>query len=455
MDASQSAAGDTDPFPEWLGARGNSSKNLAKTFAIDAARRDAEGAELDEAVIGRSIGFYRVLDLLGAGGMGRVYRAHNDRLQRVCALKLLDPSLARAEPERLDLLWSEACAAAKLNHPHVVTVHSLGEADGYCFIEMEYVEGPSLGKRLMEQQKFAPAEATRWVEQIASALHAAHRHNLLHCDVKPDNVLLRDAATAKLGDFGLAKAFGVGRKHARSGGTPYYMAPELFSGAEPTTATDAYALGATYFALLTGNVPYPAQTMRDLKAELLYAEVPRASDRTAGVPDAMCELIRGLLSKDPADRPPLDHRLLERLGEFAIRLRPTLDIVREAFAGTAVIWTQTGEERFTFVVPLTGARQQTVVAETLANEEFGRPVFACWTPCAPAEPPRHAAMLELNGRLPFGAVGIRRRDGQAQYVMANNLPRAALTPAELRTSVLQIGEWADLIERQLTGEDRF
>ncbi len=449
------AGGDTDAFRDAAAPSDEMVDSLGPTaLAVGAAKND-DGAALDEAVIGRSIGFYRVLDLLGAGGMGRVYRAHNDRLQRVCALKLLDPDLARAEPDRLDLLWTEACAAAKLNHPNVVAVHSLGEADGYCFIEMEYIDGPSLGQRLAERRKLDAAESTRLVEQVAGALHLAHANNLLHCDVKPDNILLQGGRVAKLGDFGLAKAFGAGQRRVRTGGTPYYMSPELFAGGPPTAASDIYALGATYYALLVGEVPYPAHTLRDLKAELMYGAVPRPSARTEGVPDAMCDLIRAMLAKDPAERPDLDPRLLAQLGEFATRLRPTADIVREAFAGTNVVWTQRGPERFSFVVPLTGARQQTIEAETAPNETFGRPAFACWTPCAPASAEQHAAMLELNGRLPFGAIGIRPHQGVAHFVMACNLPRGTLAPAELRAAALQIAEWADIIERQLTGEDRF
>jgi serine/threonine-protein kinase len=425
------------------------------TTAAGGASPAQDHAGLDERLVGRCLDFYMIIEPLGAGAMGRVYRAWNTRLQRVCAVKVISPDLARMEPDRLDLFWREARAAAKLNHPNVVSVHLLGEADGVQFIEQEFVDGGSLGRRLHEQGKLSALEATRHVRAVASALREAHAHNLLHCDVKPDNVMLTGKLKAKLGDFGLAKVFGGALGARKTVGTPYFMAPELFAGKDSTVATDAYALGVTYYALLTGQVPYPARTMRDLKEQLLFADVPKASAANADVPEALCGLVRRMLAKAPEDRPALDDTLLDELSALVSQLRPLSDIIVAALQGTEVVWQQLGPDRFTFLVPLPDGRRQTIEAESLADTAFGHPVLALWTPCAPARLEDYAYVLELNGRLPHGGIGIHAFEGRPHFAMTCNLPRATLDPGEVRVTVMKLAEWADAVEQLLTGRDKF
>ena len=413
------------------------------------------GAHIDEQLTGESLDFYRIFSLLGCGAMGRVYRAWNERLHRVCAVKVIDPDLVRAEPERLEMFLREARAAAQLVHPHVITIHLLGSAKGFHFIEMEFINGQSLAQHVKSIGKLDALGATRFMRQISSALASAHSVGLIHCDVKPDNVMLTADKQAKLGDFGLARVFGGATKNRRTVGTPYYMAPELFAGKEASVASDVYALGVTYYYLLAGRVPLAARTMNELQNKLLFDETPTVEKLVPGTPKALVELVAGLMSKDPFDRPSLNLELISELDRLTTELVAVDELVAEAMTETDVVWQNLGGDRFTFLVPLGEGRRQTVVGEVVASAATDQPVMSFWTPCAPARPEHYAYLLELNAKLPFGAVSIREHEGVNHFVMTSNYPRATLDPHEIESAVLEMAKWADFVEHKLTGQDRF
>lgn len=427
------------------------------------SRLDADvDREIDTELIGSGLDTFQILSLLGRGGMGRVYLAWHYRLERLCALKVIAPELARFEPRRLEMFFSEARAAAQLVHPHVVTVHSLGHDRGYHFIEMEYVKGHSLHELATRPEPLPVERACRIVAQTAQALAAAHERSLVHADVKPDNVLVRDQGWAKLSDFGLARAksaSGGGSGGGEGGGspsplvgTPPFMAPELFARAAPHVASDIYALGATLFTALVGHPPFQPATLAEAHALHERAPPPSPSAERGEVPSDLDELVRAMLAKRPADRPGGCDQLAEALGEIADRLTDPGQVIAAAMKGLDATWSEEAG-RFALDIPLGGGRHQVVYAELLEAQSAARQLLSFWTPCAPAAGGHDRFVLELNGRLPFGAVSIRAWRGCPYYVMVENHPRGTLDVATVRAAVRHLAQAADEVEQRIIGLD--
>jgi serine/threonine-protein kinase len=412
--------------------------------------------KLDEDLIGTRLDHFEIRSLLGRGGMGSVYLAWHERLHRLCAVKVITPDLIQSDERRLEMFLTEARSAARLSHPNIVTVHSLGEDRGYYFIEMEYVAGSSLGRTVQKQGPLDPQTATRMVAQVAAGLCNAHAHGVVHSDVKPDNVMVRESTMeAKLTDFGLARIFAAETEHCGGGavGTPPYMAPELFLGQPTSQASDIYALGASYFVLLTGAVPYPASTYVELYDKLRDEPVPNVTERVPNVPGEIAELVTAMLAKDPSNRPTGGSALVARINELLNTLTPTRELVEQAMRGLDVDWCADGD-RFTFHVNVAGSRRQTVEAEVVESLDTGEWMLSFRTLCAPADPKDYEYVLRLNSRLPFGAVGTHMFEGRPYFVMIENRIRATVDPEEIRASVLHMAEWADHVEHHLTGGDR-
>jgi serine/threonine protein kinase len=202
-------------------------------------------------------GHYRLQKLIGRGGMGEVYRAYDTQTDRVVAVKLLPPHLAQ-DTTLQQRFRRQAQAAAGVNDPHVVPIHGYGEIDGRLYLDMRFIEGRTLGAILSEAGKpLEPQFAVKVVEQVASALDAAHKTGLIHRDVKPSNILLTDQDFAYLIDFGLARTAGEsGMTTAGSTlGTLAYMAPERFDGGFADARADTYALTCVLYECLTGARP--------------------------------------------------------------------------------------------------------------------------------------------------------------------------------------------------------
>src|SRR5262245_15127716 len=259
--------------------------------------------ELVGIASGVEIGGYRVEELIGRGGMGEVYRAHDRRLDRNVALKILAPRYADDDGFRERLL-RESRLAASLDHPNVVPVYDAGEADAGFYLAMRYVEGADLRPLLRRGGPLAPARALAIVSQVADALDAAHAKGLVHRDVKPSNVLIDERGHCYLADFGLTQS-ASDRGQATDGsllGTLDYVAPEQIRGDEVAGSGDVYALGCMLFECLTGEPPF----RRPSEVATLYAHLeddpPSASARHSALPASIDGVFARALAKDPDER---------------------------------------------------------------------------------------------------------------------------------------------------------
>lgn len=251
----------------------------------------------------KPFGHYELHELLGRGGMGEVYRAYDTNTDRVVALKVLPPHLAADEVFQ-QRFRQESQAAAGVNDPHVVPIHSYGEIDGRLYLDMRLIEGRTLGAILADdRQSIDPAAAVAIVEQVAEALDAAHRGGLVHRDVKPSNILLTESGFAYLIDFGLARTLGAeGMTTAGNTlGTLGYMAPERFEGGAIDGRVDVYALACVLYELLTGVRPYQADSVERQIAGHMLAPPPKPSE-TAVRLGAFDEVVAKGMAKQPGKR---------------------------------------------------------------------------------------------------------------------------------------------------------
>ncbi|GAB7066296.1 transporter substrate-binding domain-containing protein [Mycobacterium hodleri] len=248
-------------------------------------------------------GHYQLRELLGRGGMGEVYRAYDTRTDRVVALKVLPPHLAE-DTVFQQRFRKESQAAASLSDPHVVPIHGYGEIDGRLYLDMRLIDGKTLGDILAEREgPVDPALAVAIVDQVASALDAAHEANLIHRDVKPSNILLTRHEFAYLIDFGLART--TGEKGMTTAGntlgTLAYMAPERFDAGQSDPRSDVYALACVLYESLTGSRPFPADSLEQQIAGHMVQAPPRPSafdPRLAAFDDVIA---KGM-AKKPAQR---------------------------------------------------------------------------------------------------------------------------------------------------------
>ncbi len=267
-------------------------------------------------MIGRQIGVYRVVALLGVGGMGEVYRAHDTKLGRDVALKVLPASFAD-DGERVARLGREARTLASLNHPRIATIHGYEDADGVCALVMELVEGPTLAERFAASSSSGSrrlSDAIAVAAEIAEALEAAHERGIVHRDLKPANVKLDRDGHVKVLDFGLAQVLvsGEGVDLTRSPtvgatglgaivGTPAYMSPEQARGLSADKRTDVWAFGCVLYELLAGRRAFPGETISDTIAAVLERD-PDWSALPPGTPSATRRLLRRCLEKDARRR---------------------------------------------------------------------------------------------------------------------------------------------------------
>ncbi len=266
------------------------------------------GAAAAAAVKSPKVGDYQLLEKLGAGGMGAVYRAQRGADGKIVALKILPRSKATDE-EFLTRFEQEARAAFELSHPNIVRALDMGQADGYHYIAMEYVDGRDLFAVLEERGKLTVPEALHIAVQMAEALDHAHAARLVHRDIKPDNILIDKDNVAKLTDLGLvmeeAPAGGRPRitRRGLAMGTPFYFSPEQARGEEDIdTRSDIYALGATLYEMVTGKPPFEGESAAQVMLQHIQEQVisPKEIDRS--LPDGLCKVIEKMMAKDREDR---------------------------------------------------------------------------------------------------------------------------------------------------------
>ncbi len=216
-------------------------------------------------------GRYRVIGLLGRGGMGEVYRADDLRLGQPVALKFLPETLSH-DPVRLAQFHNEVRTARQVSHPNVCRVYDIGDASGHLFLTMEYVDGEDLSSLLRRIGRLPEDKAIEIARQICAGLAAAHERGVIHRDLKPANIMLDGAGRVRVMDFSLAAA-GAGTEGIA--GTPAYMAPEQLEGREVTVRSDIYALGLVLYELFTGRRAFDAKTIADLVAEHSSGSITR------------------------------------------------------------------------------------------------------------------------------------------------------------------------------------
>jgi serine/threonine protein kinase/Tfp pilus assembly protein PilF len=251
-------------------------------------------------MIGQTISHYKILDKLGEGGMGVVYKAHDTKLDRDVALKFLPHHLSANDAEKARFL-QEAKAAAALNHPNVCSVIDIQEADGEQFIIMEYVEGPTLRQKLPVPKI---EDVIRYAIQIGEALQAAHSKGIVHRDIKSENIMLTAEGRIKVMDFGLAKLKGSLKltKTSSTVGTLAYMAPEQLHGGEADTRSDIFSFGVVLFELLTGKLPFRGEHEAALMYSIVNEEPESVCKYRQEVSPELDRIIHRALEKDPAER---------------------------------------------------------------------------------------------------------------------------------------------------------
>ncbi len=280
---------------------------LQRTEAIQVtvAGSTAAGEEVDTTVqvLGRRFGHFEILEPLGQGGMGQVFRALDHSLQRYVAVKILRRGKCQNDERQIELLLQEAVAQARVNHPNVATIYYVGREAGDPFLAMEFLDGGTLADR-MKAGPLAYPEIARIALQIVNALHISHRYDIIHGDIKPTNLLIKGTGEVKLSDFGMARSASSADADAGFGGTPNYLAPELLRGETPSIQSDMYALGVTLYELMFGRLP----------VQLSGSSVPQWLDshRTAKIvfpepwpehiPRGWRQLFRRLLSPEPSER---------------------------------------------------------------------------------------------------------------------------------------------------------
>ncbi len=253
---------------------------------------------------GTTFGRYQFIELLGRGGMGEVWRAYDTETQRVVAVKVLPANLAN-DPTFEQRFRREALAAAGLNDPHVVPIHHFGEIEGRLYVDMRLVVGRDL-QAIIAEGPLEPERAVNIIEQIASALRAAHRIGLVHRDVKPSNILVTEDDFAYLIDFGIARAAGDSHMTGTGNviGTWAYMAPERVTTGQTDPSGDTYALGCVLHECLTGSQPFPGNSLEQQIGGHLSLPPPRPSTIRRGIPEELDNVIATAMAKTPDQRYP-------------------------------------------------------------------------------------------------------------------------------------------------------
>ena len=430
---------------------------------------EIEESEFD-AALGTELHVYRFENLLGRGGMGRVYLANHRDLGRRCALKVLSPRVSRGDVDFVERFEQEGRASAGLSHPNLVVTHAIGRDRGFHFLEMEFVAGRTLARLLREEGPLPPLWATTLAARIADGLGHAHRRGVVHRDLKPDNVLVTMSGVPKIADFGLAKrVLGAGGDPGgaahRLAGTPHYMAPETYAGEEPTPAADVWALGVTYFLMLTGRLPFVGRTLGELQRNVQTAPAPNARDFNDEISLEIGTCLSMLLDKSPANRPADGVAALLMLDAVSGRLRDIGELLVDAFEHhPEVTWVRCGET-YRLTVALSGGRTQAVTVEPSEHASAER-LLTIRSVCCPAESDYFEQALRLNARMPHGALSVRELDpgtghtpstagegGVPYFVVGNSYPRATVDPEEVRHSVFEAASQADAVELLLTGRD--
>jgi serine/threonine protein kinase len=265
------------------------------------------------------LGPYRVIKILGAGGMGVVFQAEDPRLKRPVAVKAMKPALASSESARARFT-REAIATAAIKHDHIVTIYQVGEDRGVPFLAMEFLEGEALDARLRREGALPVAEVVRIGREVAEGLAAAHQRGLIHRDIKPANIWLEgERRRVKILDFGLARAVAEDAQLTQSGiilGTPAYMAPEQARSEKTDPRSDLFSLGCVLYHLATGTMPFRGKDMMSVLMALAVDTPSPPQQMRAEIPSPLSALIQQLLAKNVHERPASAQEVVQALRQI-------------------------------------------------------------------------------------------------------------------------------------------
>lgn len=286
---------------------------------------------------------YELLEHIGGGGMADVYKAHDTILDRMVAVKILHAQLANDE-EFLEKFRLEAKGAARLSHPNIVGIYDVGHDAGKYFIVMEYIAGETLKKRVQREGRLSVEESLRIAKEIARALREAHANNLVHCDIKPHNILVTADGRVKVADFGIARAVTSSTMTYNGNivGSVHYFSPEQAKGTKITPKSDIYSLGVVLYEMLTGELPFTGETTVSIALKHLQEEPKPIGQYDYTLPPMVEAIVQRTMAKNPSERPNSDELIediqhTERFlgfetgvetGEndpFATRLLPRID----------------------------------------------------------------------------------------------------------------------------------
>lgn len=338
------------------------------------------GIQTGDVIAGR----YRIAEQLGAGGMAQVFRAEDLDLGRSVAIKVLSSRYAR-DQQFVDRFRREASSAAKLNHPNIVQVFDRGEAKGTYYIVMEYLPGPDLKDIIRRRGAIAPDEVIEAGLQILSALSVAHRNQVIHRDVKPQNVIMAEDGLLKVTDFGIALA-GADKDLTEVGsviGTAQYLSPEQAQGGEVTAASDCYSVGIVLYEMLTGRVPFDGERPVAVAMKQVHEPPVPPSVFEPGTPPELEQVVLKAMAKRPADR----YRSAEEFSQALLAVRDRLDA-----EGATSVMGDAGATRMMDPVP--SAESTRVMAATPVAPPPRRV-----DPPPPEEPPRRNMWPILIGVL--------------------------------------------------------
>lgn len=321
------------------------------------------------------LGRYEILEELGQGAMGRVYRARDPLIDRPVAIKTIPIEALQREGRGVEARFlREAQSAGRLSHPNIVTIYDVGEADDSAYIAMEFLTGATL-REVMDKGPMPLELALETAQQMADALAFAHSHGVIHRDVKPANVMISGSqGRIKLTDFGIAHL--ANSEHTQAGqmlGSPRYMSPEQALGREVDGRSDMFSLGAVLYEMLTGHYAFDGDSLPTIVYRVIHDTPVAAASLRANLPPALCQLLDRLLSKDPASRPDA---------------QATSEMLKALRAGTqAAVAVPTPRPRFKWPIVFAGlALLGTLAAIVLLQPDAPAPV----APPPPAPPPAPA-----------------------------------------------------------------
>ncbi len=267
---------------------------------------------------------YQLLERLGSGGMSDVFRARDLMLERSVAIKVLHENYSNDNAFQ-QRFRQEARAAANLSHPNIVTVHDFGLDQGLLFLVMEHIPGKDLKTLLRQRGRYSVEEAIPLMVQACAGIGYAHRAGLVHCDIKPHNMIVTPDGRLKVTDFGIARALSTIMPDERADvvwGSPQYFSPEQATGEAPSPASDVYSLGIVLYEVLTGALPFTAPTSEELaRMHLESAPIP-PSEYVPDLPPALEQIVLKVLSKEPAAR----YRTADQLGRVLLRFGTQRDV---------------------------------------------------------------------------------------------------------------------------------